>query len=95
MNSGFCASDPRGYVIDGTNITMYRVTCANGDWVDFNTYDLAKSNGASSCRGMGSSFVDIKTKSGSNSSKWGKELPGAIKGVSRQVRDPRNPTRDK
>ena len=70
----FAASDPKGYVIDGTKIIMWRVTCANGDWVDFNTQDLAKSGGASRCKEMGSSFVDAKQRPGSPSSKWTKEM---------------------
>lgn len=78
VTSAFSASDPKGYKIDGTIIVMYRVTCANGDWVDFNTYDLAKANGGSSCRGMGSSLVDVKQRPGPGTS-WGKDPSSVLK----------------
>lgn len=68
LTSAFAASEPKGYVISGTKIIMYRVTCDNGDWVDFDTYASAKSGGASSCKGMGSSLVDIKARKGTVSS---------------------------
>lgn len=78
ITSAFTASEPKGYVIAGTKIIMYRVTCDNGDWVDFDTFASAKSGGASSCKGMGSSLADIKARKGTvSSSPVGKDIPNS------------------
>lgn len=54
----FGASDPVATQINGTNIVLWRVTCTNGEWVDYPSYDEAKSKGSGSCADMGSSIAE-------------------------------------